>query len=31
MRHDADLPVVRTSSVSILKLGKRIQEEPEDF
>jgi hypothetical protein len=31
MRHDADLRVVRTASVSILKLGKRIQEEPEGF
>jgi hypothetical protein len=31
MRHDANLRVVRTSSVSMLKPGKRIQEEPGDF
>jgi hypothetical protein len=31
MGHGADLRVVRTPPVSILKLGKRIQEEPEGF
>jgi len=31
MRHDVDLPVVRVSSVSILKLPKRIREKTSNF
>jgi hypothetical protein len=31
MRHDASLRVIRASSVSILELGKRLQDEPCGF
>jgi hypothetical protein len=31
MRHDANHRVVGTLSVSMLKLGKRVREEPDDF